>query len=203
MAWDPHYYNFAPGPQPSPGNSRRWALIAAGVGGALLLALIAVIGVRVATTPSASPQDVTTQKNLYDLAAGDCLAGSNMALGDSTKPWPDLVTVVACTQQHEAEVYFAGDLWPQSAAYPGKDAIDNLTFTRCNDTFTKYDGIKASIEGNDPPGSAFTFIYVAGDSSADWTSGERHLVCVAYKPDFTNLTTGAAPVDYSIKGTKK
>jgi hypothetical protein len=205
MPWDPLYY-WAPGQQPRPNNSRRRVLIAAGAGGgALLLALIALIafiGVRDASTPAASTP-AATQLTWYDLEPGDCLAGSNMGLGDNSKPWPDLVTRVSCTQRHEAEVFFAGDLWPQSKAYPGKDAIDSQAWTRCNTTFTAYDGINPSSEGNDPPSSAFTFTDIANDDSAGWASGERRLVCVAYKPDFSNTSSGAAPVDYSIKGTKK
>jgi hypothetical protein len=208
MPWDPLYY-WAPGQQPKSGNSRRWVLIVAGAGGALLLALIVVIGVRVAATstpaaftPTASAS-APTQLSWYDLAPGDCLAGSNMSLANTTTPWPDYVTQVDCTKPHEAEVFFAGDLWPQSAAYPGQSAIDNETWSRCNTTFTKYDGIDASLVGNDPPSSAFTFTRVADDGSAGWASGDRRLVCVAYKPDFNNATSGATPVNYSIKGTKK
>jgi hypothetical protein len=207
MAWDPHYYNLAPGPQPSPGNSRRWALIVAGVGGALLLALIAVIVVRVASdTPASTPAASTSapaQLSLDELAPGDCLAGSNMSLDSTSTPWPDSVTQVPCTQRHEAEVFYAGDLWPQSAGYPGKSAIDDKAWSRCNTTFTAYDGVNPLVDGNEPPTSAFTFIDIADDNSDDWASGARRLVCVAYKPDFTNVTSGAAPVDYSIKGTKK
>jgi hypothetical protein len=180
------------------------ALIAAGAGGALLLALIAFIGVRAASTLArstpAAPTPAATQLTWYQLEPGDCLAGSDMGLGNA-KPWPDLVTRVSCTQRHEAEVFFAGNLWPQSQAYPGKDAIDNQTWTRCNTTFTAYDGIDASFESNDPPSSAFTFAQIADDDSADWASGERRLVCVAYRPDF-NVSSGVTPVDYSIKGTK-
>ena len=209
MPWDPLYY-WAPGQQPSRRNSPRWALIMAGAGGALLLVLIVVFAVRGAgnppapstSTPPASTQ-APTVLSFDELAPGDCLAGSNMSLGNTSTPWPDYVTQVPCTQRHEAEVFFAGDLWPQSAAYPGKSAIDNETWTRCNTTFTKYDGLNPSFEGNDPPSSAFTFTDIAGDGSADWADGQRHLVCVAYKPDFNNATSGATPVNYSIKGTKK
>jgi hypothetical protein len=183
----------------------------AGAGGALLLALIAFIGVRAAATPAtatpatstpATPTPAATQLTWDQLGPADCLAGSNISFGHA-KPWPELVTRVPCTQRHEAEVFYAGDLWPQSKAYPGKDAIDHQTWTRCNTTFTAYDGIDASFEGSDPPSSAFTFAAIFNDDSADWASGERRVVCVAYKPDFNDISSGAAPVDYSIKGTKK
>jgi hypothetical protein len=207
MPWNPVYG--VPGPQASPGNSRRVTLIVAGAGGALLLGLIALgafIGVRsaatsTAATPTASAS-LPAQLTWDDLAPGDCLTGSGMGLGNS-KPWPDLVTQVACTQRHEAEVFFAGNLWPQSLAYPGKNAIDDQAWTRCNTTFTRYDGIAAASEGNDPPNSAFTFTDIANDDSADWASGIRRVVCVAYEPNFADTSSGAMPVAYSIKGSKK
>ena len=212
LPWNPLFG--APGQPASPGNSRRLSLIVAGAGGALLLALIALgafIGVRSAATPTAAtPTAATptasasaaTQLTWDELGPGDCLAGSDMGLGNS-KPWPDLVTRVACTQRHEAEVFFAGNIWPLSLAYPGKSAIDNHAWTRCNTTFTGYDGIAAAFEGNDTPNSAFTFTDIANDDSSDWAAGTRRLVCVAYKPNFADTASGAMPVAYSIKGTKK
>ena len=202
LPWNPLYG--APGQPASPGNSRRLTLIVAGAGGALLLALIALgafIGVRSAATPTASAP-AATQLTWDELGPGDCLAGSDMGLGNS-KPWPDLVTRVACTQRHEAEVFFAGNIWPLSLAYPGKSAVDNQAWTRCNTTFTRYDGIAAAFEGNDTPNSAFTFTDIANDDSSDWAAGARRLMCVAYKPNFADTASGAMPVAYSIKGTKK
>jgi hypothetical protein len=125
---------------------------------------------------------------------GDCLAGSNMGLGNST-PWPDHVTRVACTQPHEAEVFFTGDNWPQSLAYPGTKAIDDQARAHCGTAFTAYDGTSFTA-------SAFSFDSIFDDDSSDWASGDRSLECVAYEPSSSG-PSGGTPVTYSIKGSGK
>jgi hypothetical protein len=50
----------------------------------------------------------------------DCLTGSDLGLGTGGT-WPDLVTVMPCTQRHTAEVFFAENAWPQSMAYSGNN----------------------------------------------------------------------------------
>ena len=127
-----------------------------------------------------------------ELQTGDCLTGSDLGLGDTNSPWPDWFTVVSCTQQHIAEVFFAGNAWPQSRAYPGDNAIDNLADDRCNTAFTAYDGITSD-------NSVFTYDFIDPFGSDDWASGDRWLVCVAYMS--TSQYPGGAPVDYSIKGS--
>jgi hypothetical protein len=114
-----------------------------------------------------------------------------MGLG-SNNPWPDSVTRVACTQPHEAEVFFAGNVWSQSQAYPGEKAMDDQAHARCVAAFAAYDGMDYSL-------SAFTFDVVFDH---DWASGDRSLECVAYEPSPSG-PSGGAPVDYSIKGAGK
>jgi Septum formation len=178
-----------PGWRTKPGHSpRRGALIMAGGGVALLAALIAVIAVRSSFTPSA------TQLAFSQLQPGDCLAGSNMGL-DTGTPWPESVTRVACTKPHEAEVFFAGSIWPQSLAYPGQKVIDNQSNARCEAAFASYDG-------TDYQTSMFTMLYIVNDDSTDWASGDRSLECIAYKPSSSG-PSGGTPLDYSIKGSDK
>jgi DNA-directed RNA polymerase subunit RPC12/RpoP len=174
--------------------SRRKGLVVTGVGVVILAAPITVIGVMDSYAPSANQSASSTNQPTSDqLRPGDCLAGSNMDLGTST-PWPEHVTRVPCTKRHEAEVFFAANVWPQSQAFPGKAAIDSQADTRCGKAFTVYDGIDVSQ-------SAFTYDEIVLDSS-DWASGERSLACVAYEPSPSG-PSGAAPVNYSIKGSKK
>ena len=176
-------------PQAGPGHSQRRVLVAVGVGVGVLVALAALIAVIVTRITSTSDNQLTWDQ----LRPGDCLAGSNMGLGNS-KPWPDEVTRVACPQPHEAEVFFAGDNWPQSKAYPGDSAVSSQAAERCNAVFTAYDGIESGR-------SAFWITTIVPDSS-DWGSGDRSLECAAYKPSSSG-PSGGTPVDYSIKGSKK
>jgi hypothetical protein len=101
---------------------------------------------------------------------------------------------VACTKRHEAEIVFAGNVWPQSLAYPGNAAIGSKADTRCASAFAAYDGIDVSQ-------SAFSYDEIIPDSS-DWVSGDRSLACVAYEPSPSG-PSGGTPVDYSIKGSHK
>lgn len=213
LPWDP-YYPWAPGQQPSPRNYRRQAaLIAAGAGGVVLIALSAFTWVRASLTPPAptpaptpapavsapaasSPTASTptaSQLTWDQLQPGDCLAGSNMGLGTGT-PWPDSVTQVACTQPHEAEVFYAGSIYPHTPAYPGEKAVDDQAVARCTQSFATYDGASESE-------SAFSVTYIVDDASADWSSGGNYVTCVAYEPSSSGGLSGATPVNYSIKGT--
>ena len=102
--------------------------------------------------------------------------------------------MVPCTQEHIAEVFFAGNSWPQSQAYPGKSAIDSRADDRCNTAFTTYDGISWD-------NSAFTYDIVVPGAGDDWAPGDRSIACVAYES--TSQYPGGAPMYYSIKGSKQ
>ncbi len=115
------------------------------------------------------------------------MQGSDLGL-DTSSAWPYQVTVVSCTQRHLAEVFFAGDAWPQSlTTYPGDNAVDNQADARCATEFAAYTGPKLMRYL-----SAFTFNYSVPESDS-WPSGDRWLVCVAYEDP-------PRPVNYSIKG---
>lgn len=160
----------------------------------MLAAPITVIGEMNSSTASTNQSTPSTNQRTADqLRPGDCLAGSNMDLSSST-PWPEYVTRVPCTKRHEAEVFFAGNIWPQSLALPGKGAIGSQSDARCGEAFAAYDGIDASQ-------SAFSYADIVPDSS-DWASGDRSLECVAFEPSSSG-PSGGAPVNYSIKGSNK
>jgi hypothetical protein len=164
------------------GLSSRWDALA--MAGPLLAVLVpGAIIVAVVFLHSSS----TNQLTAYQLRPGDCLTGSNMGLGNSN-PWPDYVTAVPCTQRHLAEVFFAGDVWPQSLAYPGDNSIASQADARCSTAFIAYDGIPSNQ-------SVFTYTTVTPDNN-NWSSGDRSLQCVAYDPN-------GASMNYSIKGTRR
>ena len=177
--------------------SRRNILVMAGVVTALTVSVLIVglMSLRSSTRSEASTSALSTsappQLTVDQLQLGDCLRGSDMGL-DTDSTWPDLVTAVPCAQQHIAEVFFAGNAWPQSlAAYPGDDAVNNTADDRCDTAFAAYDGAT-------PDESAFTYDSITPDSST-WPDGDRSLVCVAYMP--TSQYPGGAAVNYSIKGS--
>jgi len=142
----------------------------------------AVVATLIGTVPA-----LTGHLSEGQLRPGDCLTGSNLGLGSGNSwPWP---TAVPCTGQHLAEVFFSRNAWPQSlAAYPGDNAISDQGWARCLTAFRAYDGIDNSI-------SEFTIDYIAPYGTSDWASGDRQVVCMAYRPGI--------PVTYSIKGSNK
>jgi hypothetical protein len=88
-----------------------------------------------------------------------------------------------------AEVFFAGNAWPQSlTTYPGDGAILYQGLARCVTEFRTYDGI-------DILDSRFSFDRVSPYGGDDWASGDRLLVCMAYQP--------GGPVNYSIKRSNR
>ena len=178
---EPQTMEDAPSGQRSGRGKLLWIAMA-GVG------FLALLGVVLVTT-SASPSTPSTGELREDqLRSGDCLQGSNLVLGSGNFfAWPHLVMAVPCAQQHLAEVFFAGNTWPQSRAFPGENVTANQGLARCRSAFRAYDGIV-------PSASAFTIDYITPDSAA-WASGNRRVICVAYEP--------GAPVTFSIKGSHR
>ena len=109
----------------------------------------------------------------YQLAKGDCIRGSNLHLSNFLI-WPESVQAIPCSAQHVGEVFFAGQTWPQSQPYPGGTAIGNDAVTRCDSAFDSYVGV---------PYTATPYLYADVSPSADtWASGDRRVLCVAYRP---------------------
>jgi hypothetical protein len=160
--------------------------MALGVGAGLLITGLAHSRSSVSSNPTAS------QLSDGQLRAGDCLTGSNLSLGTNSD-WPDTVAAVPCTHWHIGEVFFAGNAWPQSMAYPGDDKVDSQSQARCDAAFLKYDGTAY-------PDSMYNYDYIDPDNTT-WPADDRWLVCVAY--DATSAQPDGAPVNYSIKGSSR
>jgi uncharacterized membrane protein YhaH (DUF805 family) len=180
--------------------SRRYALVIAGVALAVLAAGIAVIAVIAIKnpptssisptassppTPSSSPMASASQLTYDQIRPGDCLQVPNI---NTITTWPYFFTVVSCAGPHTGEVFFNGDIWPQSLAYPGDNPVGNQADARCVRAFTAYDG-------SSPDQSAFNYSYIIPDSTS-WSSGDRSVQCIAYDP-------GGASIDYPVKGSNR
>jgi DivIVA domain-containing protein len=168
----------------------RHLLIAAGGAAALVLTggLIAGLdssGFSTSPMPSASSFPSTGQLTVYQLRTGDCLQGSGQAIinfNEGNGPF----AAIRCTQPHTAEVFFAGNAWPRSLAYPGDQAVYEDGYARCLTAFSAYDGTDSSS-------SAFYVVSSTPDSST-WPGGDRWLVCFA-APD------ALGSVNHSIRGS--
>jgi Septum formation len=195
------------GQRPEP-SGRRNAVILAGLGLVLLVAVTVLVLVvttiiarsisstssRSTSSPSKSATSLGFPSAYDGLQAGYCLVGSDLGLGTGD-PLPDVFTVVPCTQQHIAEVFFADNLWPSSPAYryPGDSRVLSQAEARCDSAFRAYDGTYSSL-------SSFSYDYSNPDSTT-WSGGDRLVVCIAYES--TGQYPGGAPVDYSIKGSQQ
>jgi hypothetical protein len=186
------------GAQPGPDNDdeqsagdKRKALTFGFAALALLLVIVAPV---VAYRSSSAHPSSSRQLSYTQLSAGDCLVGSNLALANENTPWPAEVTAVPCTHRHLAEIFFAGNVWSQSLAYPGYNTIADQGYARCLSAFRAYDGIAQ-------PASAFAISYTAPDA-ATWPAGDRQVACAAYQVDPV-AAGGVLPVNYSIKGSHR
>src|SRR5262249_19620575 len=127
--------------------------LAAGVGYALsglavviaaALTAAAIYGQSITTapvaahTPSAAPAPAVQRVTSYQLPAGDCIQGP--ADINTASTWPDLVSLVPCTQKHLAEVFYSANYWPAAKAFPGNAAINKQSDAKCLKAFSAYDG---------------------------------------------------------------
>jgi Septum formation len=202
----------AAGQRPAP-SSRRNALVLAGLGFVLLVAVtvlvvsVTTIITRLSTstsskspprsassnspkapgspTASGPPSPLASQLTYDQLEPGDCLQLPNI---NTIVNFPDVFTVVPCSQSHTGEVFFSGDIWPQSLAYPGDNEVNNQADARCARAFTAYDGIP-------PDQSAYNYAYLTPGSTT-WPSGDRSVQCIAFEPS-------GAPLYSSIKGSNQ
>lgn len=219
--------SYLPGPGPPPGGrparSRKNRLLVGAC--ALAAAVIAAVAVILATaspspthtgalssTHASSPQAThassPTQSAVPSLSAspvasvrhlsaqqmrpGDCLTGSNLGLNNNN-PWPASVEAVPGSQKHLAEVYYSANYWAGDKTYPGTSSISNQAIAQCKQVFAGYVGIPASS-------SQYSAVDLYPES-ADWSSGDRSLQCIAYYS--TNANPGGAPLYGSIRGSDK
>ena len=193
--------------------SRRNAPIIIGAGFAALAAVIAAIALAGSTSPSrssassasrtssapsvsasrssASPSPPASsappagQLTRDQLQPGDCLQVPDI---DTINQWPGVFTTVPCARPHTGEVFFAGNIWPQSLAYPGDQPVNDQAEARCDRAFTAYVGIPGDQ-------SSYTYAWDMPDDGS-WAIGDRSVQCIAYDP-------GGASVNVSIKGSKR
>ena len=175
----------------SSGTGLLWAALLVGLVVTSLVAIGAIAIWRSSASPSRKPAAAATprppaaasrQLTYQMLQPGDCLRGSNLQPGGSN-PWPEIVEAVPCSQRHLEEVFFAGNAWPYSRAFPGNKSVTNRGWAVCVRAFKAYDGISEAR-------SSFQIEYVVPDH-VSWSSGSRWVLCAAYEPGLS--------VNYSIK----
>jgi tetratricopeptide (TPR) repeat protein len=125
------------------------------------------------------------------LQVGDCLRGSNMGLGTDAA-WPHLVAEVPCPDEHTAQVFYVA-YWPHKLSYPGTKAVNSESDTACSKAFGGYVNILLA-------NSSFSIIEIVPEPSSSWASGDRTLVCLAYRA--TSGHPDGSPLYRSIEGSR-
>ena len=136
-------------------------------------------------SPPASSAPSVGQLTRDQLQPGDCLKVPDI---NTINQWPGVFTAVPCAQSHTGEVFFAGNIWPQSSAYPGDQPVNDQAEARCDRSFARYVGIPVDQ-------SAYTYAWDMPDDGS-WVIGDRSVQCIAYHP-------GGASVNVSIKRSKR
>jgi hypothetical protein len=165
------------------GNPSRRVLFTAGMIAELVLGGLLIAGLIIHSRHSRPAVPSTDQLTIYQVRTGDCLQDSGLA---NFNVWNGPFTAVPCRQPHTSEVFFAGNAWPRSLAYPGDQAVYDDGLASCLTAFSAYDGIDSSL-------SAFGVVSSTPDSST-WPGGDRRLVCFADE---------WGSVDYSIRGSRQ
>jgi hypothetical protein len=154
-----------------------YSLSALGVVVAAALTAAAIYGQSITTRPvaghtsAAAPAPAIQQVAPDQLRAGDCIQGP--ADINTASSWPDVISLVPCTQKHLAEVFYSANYWPAAMAFPGDAVIQKQSDARCLKAFSAYDGSLFSE-------SQYSYYDGGPLRRQDWHSGDRQLVCVAY-----------------------
>lgn len=121
----------------------------------------------------------------FELEACECIDVPGIRQG----PLPPLKAIesVSCDSSHDAEVYFAGNIWPPNAAYPGDNAVISGAGSQCDHEFVRYIGQSTSHTA-----LKYTYWY---PSRTSWARiDDRNVECVVYNP--------LKPVDRSLRGSR-
>jgi hypothetical protein len=136
-------------------------------------------------SPPVSSAPSVGQLTRDQLQPGDCLQVPGI---NTISQWPGVFTAVPCARPHTGEVFFAGNIWPQSLAYPGDQPVNDQAEARCDRAFTRYVGIPVDQ-------SSYTYAWDMPDDGS-WAIGDRSVQCIAYH-------SSGASVNVSIKGSKR
>jgi len=110
---------------------------------------------------------------ITDLRAGDCFD-----LKDPDEELIEEVEAKVCTEPHEYEMIFVGDM--PSGPYPSLDQMDDFALANCIPAFEAYIGF--SWED-----SRYYMTHVTPTEDG-WNDGDHAIQCAAYDPDNAELT---------------
>lgn len=158
---------------------------------ALVLAFTALVGTTAACSDD-EPEEATPAVDstlppvtagpvaLTELVPGDCLTG--LPIGVSERIRIESAEVVSCRGGHDLEVFASFSLadreFPNTepGAYPGQQRVVDAADQGCTDQLTALG-----------EGSAGYGVVVVWPTAQSWASGDREVVCAAYRSDGTRF----------------
>lgn len=152
---------------------RRWGLLALVAGGAVILALLALLVVRIVTTNARPPLGVTA---VADLQPGACLAEEATDLAE--------YTVVSCSDAHPQQVITTFDLALGREVYTSYAAIPALADEICG-RYLEYDLYVEQAPGDD----RLSVIALGLPSESEYDDGRTEAYCAVVATDGTDLTS--------------
>jgi hypothetical protein len=137
--------------------------------GVAVLGVALAIGVQ-AVVPMLTPATVDARLG-YGFAVGDCASGQVAVPGVVQE---DPVRLVPCSGPHFGEVVHVGTTQGRNGddLFPGVEWLSLEAQVQCADPFAAYVGA--------PMEQSSLSRFVVFPSEAQWTAGERHLVCMVY-----------------------
>lgn len=151
----------------------RWGLLAAVAGGAVVLALVVLLIVRVVITNAGPPLGVTA---VTDLQPGSCLAEKAANAAE--------YTVVSCSTPHPQQVIAEVDLALGRDVYTSYDAVPLLAQKVC-ERYLEYDLYVEQETGDD----RLSIVAMGVPSEAEFDDGRTTGYCAVVATDGTDLTT--------------
>jgi hypothetical protein len=173
------------GPLPGLRSRPRWALVSG-----LAALVLVLVGCAVAIPllgesdhghqpdpSSASQRDAPSPSgrpvHFVSLKTGECV--SDPSLRDGTPELSPIIQLLPCGAEHDAEVFFVGDIWKPEQEYPGRGAVEGEWRRSCENAFRLYVGLKSGLSVLDFRGWS--------PSRGSWGDGDRRIGCMAYDPD--------------------
>jgi hypothetical protein len=172
-----------PAPEP-PASQPLWRRIPLGL---VVIGIVGAVSVGTALFFNASRGDDGSIDRAGDLTAGDLRAGDCFDLKDPDSEEVGDVTAKPCTELHQYEAFFAGNL--PEGDYPADDAVGAFVVNQCGPAFETFVG-RAYEE------SRLELFYLIPTQSG-WRTGDRSVLCALYEPGPT--ADDVTPVTQSLK----
>jgi hypothetical protein len=141
-----------------------------------VILLVGAIGGLVFNASRSDTGEIIRSGNLTakDLRAGDCFDLKNPEAEEV-----DEVTALPCTDEHEYEMFFVGNM--ADGAFPAEDAVTTFLTANCLPAFTTFVGLAYEESELD--------IFWLSPTAESWQQGDHSIQCAVYHPRIHRLTS--------------